>query len=140
MTCTAQVQGVVVRDGLALSRLASPDGHLQRVDNEFGADVIRDRPAHHASAERVEHRGEIHRAFTGPMFGHVHHPQSVGTVGVELAADEILAGLRGRVSSGAAPPATAIDPGNAGLAHEALDPLAGAANPLTEAQLGMDPR
>ncbi len=138
MTCTAQVIGM--RDGLVSGWLSSPHGHLQGVDDELGTDVIRDRPAHHASGVRVEHRGEIHLAFTGGMLGDVHHPQSVRALGIELAVDEIIAGLRGRVAAGAAPPPTAIDPLNAGLAHEPLDPLAGAAGAEAQPKLGMDPR
>jgi hypothetical protein len=139
MTCTAQVQGVAVRDGLVLGWLATPDGHLERVDDEFGADVVCDRPAHHAATERVEDRGEIDRAFTGQMFGHVHHPEPVWALGVELAADEIVAGLPGRVAAGAAPPAPPICALDAGLAHEPLDPFAGTASAEPQPELGVHP-
>jgi hypothetical protein len=54
------------------------------------------------------------------VFGHVHDPQPVRAVGIELAADEITA-------IGA--PVDALD---AGLAHQALDPFTWAANVETE--------
>jgi hypothetical protein len=74
------------------------------------------------------------------MFGDVHHPEAVWALGVELAADEIIAGHPSGIAAGAAPRTTPIDAGDTGLAHESLDPLAGAVDLLTEAQLGMDPR
>jgi hypothetical protein len=57
------------------------------------------------------------------MFGDVHHPQPVGTVGVELPADKIISRLR-TVTAGAAMPAPARDPGHAGLAHQPFDAFA----------------
>jgi hypothetical protein len=41
------VVGVHHRAGLV--PVASPDGHLQGVDDEFGAEVVRDRPADDAA-------------------------------------------------------------------------------------------
>ncbi len=124
MTCTAQTAVIGMRDGLMLGWLPSPDRHLERVDNELTADVIRDRPAHDASAERVEHDGAIELAGIGAMFGDVHDPQTVGTVGVELTADEIVVRHRVGITFRAAVPASPIDPLHAGLAHQSFDPLA----------------
>ena len=101
--------------------------------------MVRDRPAHDAAAERVEDDRQVHLALAGGVFGDVHHPQPVGAVGVELAADEVVAGF-GAVPAGAAVPAAAMDPGHAGLAHQPLDPLARAAGPEAQPQLGMHPR
>ena len=70
------------RSGARLGRPAAapPDGHLQGVDDELGADVIGDRPADHPPAPGVDHDGQIDLAVGGGMFGDVAHPQPVGSV------------------------------------------------------------
>ena len=113
-----------MRDGLLFGWLASPARHLEGVDDELGADVIGDRPAHDASVERVEHDREIDVAVDGWVLGDVHHPQPVRAVGVELAADEIVVGDAGEVTARAAPSSAPPDALDAGLAHETLHPLA----------------
>ena len=100
MTCIAS------RDQNARSRLhhrvASPNRHLQGVDDELGPDVIRDRPADHASTERVGHRGEIHPAFVGAVLGDIGDPQPVRGADIEDPLHEILRRRRGRIASGCA--------------------------------------
>src|SRR5713101_4876657 len=100
-----------MRDRLMLGWPASPDRHLYRVDDEFGTNVIRDRPAHHATTERVEHDREIHLAFVGGMFGDVNDPQSVGAGRIERAVHEIIGGHRSQGAAGAALVAASIDAG-----------------------------
>ena len=60
--------------------------------------------------------------------------------GGEVALHQVVAGLGVGVAAGTAPAFAPVDPGDAGLAHEPLHPLAGAAQALAEAQLGVDPR
>ena len=50
---------------------AAPDGHLDGVDDELGADVIGDRPAHDPAGPGVEHDGEVDPALTGGVLGDV---------------------------------------------------------------------
>jgi len=69
---------------------------LDGVDDELGTDVVGDRPAHDSAAEGVEDHGQVHLAVGGGVFGDVHYPQAVRSSGVELAADEIIAGARCR--------------------------------------------
>lgn len=61
--------------------------------------------------------------------GHVHHPQLVGPVRVELAADQIVRWFRA-VAAGAAMATPPIDALDVGLAHQPLDLLARAADLL----------
>jgi hypothetical protein len=44
--------------------LASQAGHLERVDGEFGAEMIGDRPTHRASASGFDDDGEVDPALT----------------------------------------------------------------------------
>lgn len=83
---------VGVGDGAALGRAAPPEGHLDGVDDELGADVVGDGPPDDAAAERVEHDGQVHLALAGRVLGDVHHPQPVRSGRVEGPVHEVLAG------------------------------------------------
>jgi hypothetical protein len=48
---------------------AAPAGYLEGVDNEFGAEMVGDRPAHDPAGIDVEHRGAVHSAFGGSGAG-----------------------------------------------------------------------
>jgi hypothetical protein len=131
---------VGVRDRAPGRRLASPDGHLEGVDDELGAHVIADRPAHHHSAERLQHHGQVNLAVAGGMLGDVHHPQPVRFGHIERPVHEVLGRLGVGIPAGATPPAAPINALDAGLAHQALHPLAATTDAFTEAQLGVHPR
>jgi len=99
------------------------------VNDQLRANVIGDRPADNATAVGVEDGGHIDLALAGGVLGHVHHPQLVGPVRVELAADQIVRWFRA-VAAGAAMATPPIDALDVGLAHEPLDLLARAADLL----------
>ena len=130
---------VGVGDGLVLGRAPSPNGHLHRVDDELGPDVIGDRPPHNATAEGVEHHRQVHLALVSRMVGDVHHPQVIGLGRIEGPIDQIVGRLSDRVSTRAASAPAPVDPGDTGLAHQALHPLARTADVLAEHQLGVHP-
>jgi hypothetical protein len=112
---------------------------LDGVDDELGTDVVGNRPAHDSAAEGVEDHGQVHLAVAGGVFGDVHHPQAVRSSGVELAADEIIARLAA-VATCAAASSRTVDPRDAGLAHQPLDPLARTAGAQRQAELVVHPR
>ena len=72
------VVGVHHRAGLA--SVASPDGHLQGVDDELGAEVIRDRPADDATREGVDHSRQVDLAFCGRVLGDIADPEDVRSI------------------------------------------------------------
>jgi hypothetical protein len=125
---------------LTLRGLAPPEGHLHGVGHELAADVVGDGPAHNPAAKGVEHDGEEDPALGGGVLGDVHDPEPVRALGIEGSVDEVVTGLGRRVPAGAAPTPATVDAGHAGLAHQALDPLAGAAGGEAEAELGVHPR
>src|SRR5207245_10550617 len=106
-----------MRDRLMLGWLSSPDRHLERVNDELGADVIGDRPADHASGPGVEHDRAIELARVGAVFGDVHDPQPVRTVRVELAGDEVVVRYGAGITCGSATPADALNAARAGWAR-----------------------
>jgi hypothetical protein len=96
--------------------------HSQRVENEIGAHVGRELPAHDAAREGVDDEAEKHHPFPAAQVGEVRDPQLIGPVGREVAVDEVGAACRRRVRRGRAPrfaaPLGALD---ALAAHQALD-------------------
>ena len=128
-----------VGDGLAGGWAPSPDGHLEGVDDELGAHVIGDRPAHHAPGEGVEDHGQVGLAVLGRVLGDVHHPEAVGLGGIEGPLDQVVGRLGIEIPPRAASPAAPVDAGDSGLAHQALDPFARAAQVVAEFELGVDP-
>ncbi len=86
--------------------------------------MIRDRPADHTPAERVDDDREIDPAFAGSMFSRVHDPEPIRPVDTELAIHQIIRWCRGLVAFGATTcpsPEHALD---LRLAHQPFDPLA----------------
>ncbi len=83
---------------------ALPLGHLQSVDDELGADVVRDRPPDDPPGPDVDDRGAVHLPLGGGVFGDVGAPQPVRAVGDEPPADQVLVGGGQRpVSAGGTP-------------------------------------
>jgi hypothetical protein len=76
-------------DGLPGRWSASPAGHVQGVDDQLGAQVVGDGPAHHPAGEHVEHDCAVHPALAGAVLGHVGDPQRIRTVRAESAVDQI---------------------------------------------------
>jgi hypothetical protein len=122
-----------VGDGLAGGRPAPPYGHLHGVDDQFRADVVGDRPAHHPAAPGVDDDTEIHLALVGAMLGDIHDPQTVRSIHRELALDKVLGRCGVGIAAGATAVFPAVDAGDAGLTHQPLHPLARTARPFPQA-------
>jgi len=46
-------------------RLTLPQGHVQRIEDEFGTKVVRHRPSHDATTEGIEHHGQVEKTRPG---------------------------------------------------------------------------
>jgi len=130
---------VAVRNGLASQWAAAPYGHLHCIDDQVGADVIGDRPAHHPATPGVHDHAQVHFALARGVLGHIHRPKAVRAVYIELALDQVLGGIGVRIAPGTAASLAPVDADHAGLAHQAFHALARAADPFPEAKVGMDP-
>ena len=82
------VVGVHHRAGLA--SVASPYGHLQGVDDELGAEVVRDRPADDAARESVDHSRQVDLALGCRVLGDIADPEHIRSVDCELAVHEVI--------------------------------------------------
>jgi hypothetical protein len=58
------------------------------------------------------------------VFGDIRYPETIRTVGMESAVDQIIRRHSIRVSAGATAAASPIDPFDAGVAHQPLHPFA----------------
>ncbi len=114
---------VGVHDRAGLASVASPDGHLQGVDDELGTEVISDRPADDATREGIDHSRQVDLALCRRVLGDVAHPEGIGPVDGELAVDEVFARAPLRVTPGREVLLPAIDPLDPRLSHQALDAL-----------------
>jgi hypothetical protein len=111
--------------------VAGPDGHLQSVESETGPQRGVDPPAHDATAEHVNDEGGVGEAGPGGHVADIGDPQAVGTVGGEAAVDQVGGAGRGVGGDRGAPPLATDPPGQAHLAHQALDGAAGHGDALT---------
>jgi len=119
---------------------APPAGHVQGIDDQFGAQVVSDGPAHHPAGPDVQDDGAIQPALPGAVLGDVSDPQPVLPVRGELAVHQIRVRAGRGIADRAALMPAAVDAGQPGLAHQPLHAFAAAPQALAEPQLGMDPR
>ena len=77
--------------------LASPQGLLQSIENEFGLHGPTDAPAHSVTGKDVDHEGDVHETLPGRDVCEVGHPQLVRTLSDELAIDAIERTGRNRI-------------------------------------------
>ncbi len=116
------VIGMVHQLGIGFGA-ASPDRHIQRIDDEFAAEMIRNRPSHHPPRPGVDDDRQIHLAFFSGMLGDISNPQPVRFSNGESAVNQIIRRDRLRVTAGATTPATPINAFYAGLPHQPFHPL-----------------
>jgi hypothetical protein len=121
--------------------IAGRDRVSQRVRHELGPQVISQGKPDDAARGDIDHGGQVQPALPGGEVGDVPAPPGVDLGGIrgEVPADRSGAGRGRGVSDGGLRPPPRRPPGQAGLAHQPGDPLAGMP-PALEAQLGADPR
>src|SRR5215218_8820002 len=100
------------------------DGHLERVDDELGAQVVAHRPANDAAGEAVEDDGEVEPAGRGWDVLDVGDPELVWLHGYEVAADEVGGCPHASDTDGCPRSLPRHRPGEPLRSHQPLDPLA----------------
>ena len=101
---------------------AAGERHAQRVEDEIGAHVAGELPAHHAAREDVDDEAEEHHALPAAQVSEVRDPQLIGPLGAEVALDEIGRTVGRRVGLGGAPRlASALGALDAVGAHQPLN-------------------
>jgi hypothetical protein len=121
-------------------RPALGERHLQRIADQLGAHVIGHAPADDPAAEDVLDGDEVQPALPRLEVRDVGDPQAVRRGGQEGAIDEVLADADAWHPDRRPAALSGHEPGQAGLAHEALDALFADANAVDHGQLGVDAR
>jgi hypothetical protein len=119
---------------------AVPYGHVERVEDELGAQMRSHRPADHAAAERVDDDRAIEPSFGGPLLSDVGDPQPVGCGGTEVAFDKIRRRHRVEVAACESASFAAMHALDTGLAHQSRDSFASAADAVIEAEFDVHAR
>ena len=117
-------------------RAAPPAGHLQGIDDQFGAQVVGDGPADHAATEHVQHGRQIDPALVGGVLGDVSDPEPVRAVGMELPLHVIGPD---RLGSLMVPPPPPVHSRQSVQAHQPRNSPPTHRLPVAEHQLGVNP-
>jgi hypothetical protein len=134
--CIARVQGVVDQPRVGTP---VPDGHVEGVEDELGAEVVGHRPADHPTRVDIQDDGQIQPARPGRDVGDVSRPDTVGCGRSELAVDQVRSRRGPGVASGQAPPPAPVAADEPGGPHQPGHPLAAYLHTVVQPQLGMDP-
>ena len=84
-------------------RAARPDGLLQRVEHQLGAQAHRHAPADDVAAEHIDDERRVDDRMPGPDVGQVGHPEAVGSDGCELPVGQVGWSLYRLVRDGGPP-------------------------------------
>ena len=104
---------------------AVAERHLERVEDQCGAHVGRQLPAHHLAAVGVEHEAEEHQPLPAAQVGQVGDPQLVRPADREVALHQVGPAVGQRVRSGGPPRlASALGALDSVAAHQPLHPAA----------------
>ena len=109
---------------------AGPDGHLERVQGQVGAQRPGSLPADQEAAEGVDDKGHINKAGPGGDVGEVGHPQLVGPGCREVPRHQVGWPRRGHIRRGRPASLPAADACKVKLAHQALHGAAGHHDPF----------
>jgi hypothetical protein len=105
--------------------LAAPDGHLQGIQGQVGAQVAGQLPADQQPTVGVDDERGVAEARPGPHIGQVGDPELVGPLGGEVTADQVGGPLGLRISHRGPLRLATHHTLQAKLAHQPLDGAAG---------------
>ncbi len=118
---------------------AGADGHRERIQGQFRAQVVGQRPADDAARMRVEEHREVQPTFGCGEIGDVPDPQTIGGGGGEVARHEIRRGRARRVGDRGTDPTAAVATGQPRTPQQARNASARRAD-TRRLQHGMEPR
>ena len=112
--------------------------HVQGIEHQLLGERGGHRPADDATAEGIEHDGEIEKTRPGRDVGDIGNPQQIGRCCREVALDQVRRLTAVALDRGGDEPAPAHT-GQAGLRHQPRDPLAANTSALGR-KLGVNAR
>src|SRR5712692_3347764 len=100
-----------------------PEGQVERLQHQFGAQMGFHRPTDDSAAERVEHYRQLKKPGPGRDVSYVGDPQPIGRRGDEVAFDQIGCRPRAALSHCGSYPFAAAHSTKLRSLHQARDPL-----------------
>jgi hypothetical protein len=118
---------------------AVPDRHVERVQDQLGAQVVSHRPSHHAPGEHVQDHRQVQEALPGRDIGDIGGPQPIRPSSGEGPLDQVGGWGGLGVAAGQAATSAPMAANQPGGPHQPGHPLAADLHAVVQAQLGMDP-
>src|ERR1700722_5145059 len=106
-------------------RIAPVNRHIQRIEYELGAQVIRHGPANDAAAARIQHDGDVQESRPGRNIRDICDPELIRAISDELPVNEVRSWPRMRIVNGRGGPLAARSPIDTAFAHQSGHTLAG---------------
>src|SRR5712671_649385 len=116
------------------------DRHVQRRQNQLGAQVRLHRPANHASRVHVEHHRQTQATRPDGDIPHIRHPQPIGPIAVELPLHQIHLVPRSRIAQRRHHVAPQRRAPKTCRSHQPGDALAAHPDPMVIGEFGMNVR
>src|SRR5882724_1325814 len=114
---------IAMEDDLTVSEWNSPRGHPEGISHQFGAHVLSHRVTDHLFREAVQHRRQVQPPLPGTDIRDVADQFDSGSIGGEVAADQVgqVVGVTG--DRGDRPPRPRLTRHQAQLTHDHTDCL-----------------
>ena len=120
-------------------RPALAKGHVERLENQFGAQMSGHGPADDTAAESVEHHRQVEKARPGRDISDIGDPHGVGRRTNEMAVEQIRCRPRAMITHRGNHPGAPARTAQAGRLHQARHPLASGMD-IRRTQFLMNPR
>src|SRR3984957_15667537 len=118
-------------------RPALRDRHVQRRENQLGAQMRLHRPAHNAARIHIQHHRQIQKSRPRRHVGYIGHPQPIGPVRIELPIDKVDRAFSPRVGLRRDDIAAQRCTAKPGGTHQSRHTLAAHADAVVISELGM---
>lgn len=112
--------------------------HLERVEDELGAQMVGHRPADDQPGEQVLDVREIQEPFPGRDVGDVRRPRLVRVGRAKVALEQVGSDPDARQPDRRAPALACRNPGDTSRSHQPLDALSPDVDAMPEPQLGVN--
>src|SRR5271154_1106344 len=111
-------------------RSTAEDRHFQRIEDEFGAEMIGHCPSDNAAAVNVEHDSQVEKPAPRWNVGDVCDPQLIWSVSAKLPIDEIGSRTSVTIAHRGLDAFSTRSPENMAFSHQSRDAFTGGPNPF----------
>ena len=120
-------------------RTPESERHLERVDDQLGAEMVGHRPADDPPREQVLDVREVHEPLPRRDVGDVRRPRLVRALGAKITLEQVRSDPDSAQPDRRAPALARQKPGDTGRSHQPLRALSSNTDVVLKPQLGVDP-